>query len=212
MEQINLNRPELWPQPIPFAARAMAWALAALLVAMTGLYGYQQQLLAQQKSTLVQAEDAREQAQQDLKAAEKAHKDRRAALEDLRQRVADLQRRVALFEQAEATLNKRLAAAGSKGELARALGRARSGMSQVWLTRFLLDGVAPVRVRLEGRSLTPEAIPRYLRAVSQETVFRGGFFQDLTASPAKDEPGPNGERVLQFHSEAAFPIVTGAGQ
>lgn len=212
MEQINLNRPELWPQPTPFSARAMALALTALLVAVGGFYGYQLRLLGQQQAALAQAEEARDEAQQELKAAEKAHKDRRAALEDLRQGVADLQRRVALFERAEATLNRRLAAAGSKGELARALGRARSGMTDVWLTRFLLDGVAPVRVRLEGRSLNPEAIPRYLRAVGQEGVFRGGFFQDLTASPAKDESGGGDERVLRFHSEAVFPIVPGDGQ
>ena len=212
MEQINLNRPELWPQPTPFSARAMGLALAALLVALAGFYGYQLRLLGQQQTTLAQAEDARDQAQQALKAAEEAHKDRLAALEGLRQKVADLQRRVVLFQQAEATLNKRLAAAGSKGELARALGRARSGMRDVWLTRFLLDGVAPVRVRLEGRALAPEAIPRYLGAVSQQAVFQGGFFQDLAASPAKDKASPGDERVLKFHSEAAFPIVTEGGQ
>ncbi|MEF8793839.1 hypothetical protein [Thiohalorhabdus sp.] len=210
MEQINLNRPELWPRPTPFAARTMAVLLAVLVAALVGLYVYQSYRVDRQRQALQAAEDQRDRVQKELQAAEEAHRQRREQLEALRADVADLKERIAAFREAEQALRTRLEAAGSKGELVRALGRARAQQDGVWLTRFRLAGVNPVRLRLEGRADPPEAIPRYLQAVVAQKPYSGGSFRDLKANAPED--GPGGGEVLTFHSEAAFPVVQENGQ
>jgi|GEM_PF-7027356 len=206
MEQVNLNRPELWPQPTPFAARTMAVLLAFLVVAVGGLYGFQKHRLGLQREALARAEGQRDRVKNELQQAEKAHSRRLQALESLRQQVSGLRQEVAAFQEAERALARRLRAAGRKGELVRGLGRARAQQDGVWLTRFRLEGISPVGVRLAGKALRPEAIPRYLRAVSEQGGYRGGFFRDLKAN-APEDPGSREGEVLTFQSEAAFPMV-----
>lgn len=205
MEQINLNRPELWPRPTPFAARTMAVLLGVLIAVVAGLYAYQSHRVDRQRQALQQAEDRRDRVEGELKGAEEAHQERREQLEALRSEVAGLQERVATLREAERALRTRLKAAGSKGQLVRALGRARARQDGVWLTRFRLEGVNPVRLRLEGKGARPEAIPRYLQAVADQKPYRGGFFRDLNAQS-------DGDEVLSFHSEAVFPVVEEADQ
>lgn len=211
MEQINLNRAELWPQPTPFSARTMAVLLGLLLGLIGGLYGYQSYQVDRQRQALEQAQQQRDRVQKELEAAEKAQQERREKLKSLRGEVADLRKQVAAFEEAKRALKTRLEAAGSKGALVRALGQARSQQGGVWLRRFHLEGVDPVRVRLEGKAARPEAIPRYLRAVARQKPYQAGFFRDLDAEPATDNGGGT-EGVLTFHSEAAFPVVEEGGQ
>lgn len=209
MEQVNLNQAELWPRPTPFPARSMGVGVAALVVIIAGIYAYQTLLIDRQQAQLAALKGKREQVQRQVAQAEQANRERVASLEALRQEVADLQQRIGLFRRAGSVLNRRLASAGSKARLARGLGQARSGLTGVWLTRFRFDGVAPVTVRLEGRALNPELIPRYLQAVARQPAYNGGFFQDLKASEIEDQALPGDDPVLGFESEASFPVVTG---
>jgi len=207
MEQINLNRPELWPQPTPFAARTMALSLAALAVVLGLLYGFQVYRMQARQGELERARTERTQVKERMARVQAAHKQRRRTLADLRREVGDLRQRAAAFREAERTLSRRLRAAGRKGEQVRALGRARAEQGGLWLTRFVLTGVAPVKLRLEGKALRPEAIPRYLQAVAGQRPFRGGFFRDFKAA---SPDGDSGHRdILSFHSESSFPVVGG---
>lgn len=206
MEQVNLNRPDLWEQPVPFNARAMALALGLVVAVLAVVYGYQGYRLGQERAALERVEAEREQVRARLEEVKSSHQRRLQVLEGLRGDVSGLESRLAELRRAEATLSRRLRAAGRKGELVRGLGRARAEQDGVWLTRFRLTGVTPVTLRLEGRALDPELIPRYLQAVSDQAVYRGGFFRDLKASSPKQDGGaPPG--FLTFESEAAFPLI-----
>jgi septal ring factor EnvC (AmiA/AmiB activator) len=211
MEQINLNRPELWPQPTPFAARTMALVLGLVLAAVVAAYAYQGYRAAHQENALAAAEQERQRVRGELQGVEQAHAERRRALEALRGELSDLRQRVATFKRAERALTRRLQAAGSKGELVRALGRARAEQDGVWLTAFRLEGVSPVRLDLEGRALRPEAIPRYLQAVADEEPYRGGFFRDLLANASKGDRAGAGNDHLSFETRAEFPVVAEGG-
>ena len=206
MEQINLNRPELWPRPIPFSASAMALSLGARLAGLGALSAFQSLRLDDRRQALAAAEAQRDRLRAELREAQQASQSRQQGLERLRRQVAALQERQAAFRKAERELGQRLRATGRKGALVRGLGRARAEQGGVWLTGFGLEGVAPVTLRLEGRALQPEAIPRYLRAVAGQEGYRGGFFSDLTANT----PQPDGSRrdgILTFQSQATFPVV-----
>jgi len=206
VEQINLNRPELWPLPVPFPAGTMALLLALLVAGLGGLFAYQSWRVEGQRQVLADAQAQRDRIQDKLLKAEQAHKDRRQTLDRLREEVAQLRDRKAAFRQAQRELSQRLRAAGQKGELVRALGRARAEQEGVWLTSFDLQGVAPVRLSLEGRALRPEAIPRYLRAVAAQKAYRGGYFRGLKAD-TPEEKSSHGEGVLTFQSRATFPVI-----
>ncbi len=170
------------------------------------MYGYQSYRLGQQRAALERVEAERERVRAELEEVEAAHQQRLQVLEGLRGDISGLERRVAELRQAEVALSRRLRAAGRKGELVRALGRARAQQDGVWLTRFRLEGVTPVALRLEGRALDPELIPRYLQAVAGQEIYRGGFFRDLKAtSPAEKNGTPS--PYLTFESEAAFPLL-----
>ncbi|MFA9462304.1 hypothetical protein [Thiohalorhabdus methylotrophus] len=202
MQQINLNRPELWPKPTPFPARFMALALlAAGAVLGIGLAA----LEYRQEGAAARLEDARQERQRvqtHLNGLRQAHESRRGELSRLRKEVTELKDRTGTLRRARKAMERRLTAAGSKAELVRALGRARAGMPDIWLTRFALTGVDEVAVELEGRARIPESIPRYLQAVADQTVFRKGFFEDLSA----EAPEERTDGLLRFSSRTRFKL------
>ncbi len=58
------------------------------------------------------------------------------------------------------------------------VGLARQHEEGLWLTRIVLDAGGEV-IGLDGRSLSPEAVPGYLQRLSDETAFRGKAFGHL---------------------------------
>jgi Tfp pilus assembly protein PilN len=201
MRQINLNQPELWPRPIPFSARHMLLALAVLLGVGAAAYGTLHYRIASQQAALSQLEQERESVRAELESRREANRQRQQALERLEGKVDGLRSRLEAYRQGRRAMERRLAAAGKKTALVRGLGQARQGRPHVWLTRFRLAGVGEVDVTLEGRARVPESIPRYLQAVADQSAFRKGFFQDLSAR----EP-EGGDGRLQFSSKTRFTL------
>jgi len=202
MQQINLNQPELWPKPIPFNVRQMAVALVALIVAAGVVIGLLVYDVDRRRAVLAGLEEERDAVQKELAARKAAQKQRQRRLKRLEEEVATLQKRLSGYQQARQAMERRLAAAGKKAALVRGLGEARRGRPDVWLTRFQLNGVGEVDVTLEGRASVPEAIPQYLQAVADQSAFRKGFFQDLSAT----EPEKSPEEGLQFESRTRFSL------
>lgn len=211
MEQINLNRPEIWPERTPFRARSMAVALVLVVVGLGAAYVWAETRVARQRDALESVQAQRQQLQERLARVERKHEARQQSLEQLRSRTRDLQTRLASLRRAEKALGNRLRAAGRKAELVRSLGRARSLQGGIWLTRFRLQGVTEVSLRVEGRALRPEAVPRYLEAITAQKPYGKGYFQDIDARLPKGGEQADRQGVLHFQSEARFPLQDGKG-
>lgn len=207
MEQINLNRPEIWPRRVPFPARAMATGLLIVVAALVLGYGYLARQAAGQRAELEEVRRERDRAQKRLESLTERHQANRSELDVLRDRVDELQSRIGSLRRARRALGTRLKAAGGKAELVRSLGRARAKQDGVWLTRFRLQGPADVVLRLEGRSLRPEAVPRYLEAITAQEPYRKGFFEDFQAEIPEGDSRDGEDEVLEFHTEARFPLA-----
>jgi len=212
MEQINLNRPEIWPQRTPFPARAMATGLLIVVAVLALGYRYLGRQVAQQRTQLEEVRAQRDQAQQRLEEIQTRHRANQEQLDELRSRIDGLEDRIGSLRRARQVLGNRLKAAGGKAELVRSLGRARAKQNGVWLTRFRLQGPADVVLKLEGRSLRPEAVPRYLEAITAQAPYRKGFFEDFQAEVPKGDSQNGNDRVLTFHTEARFPLAGQKGQ
>lgn len=67
-------------------------------------------------------------------------------------------------------------------------GLARQSVEGMWLRRIVL-GAGGAKVTLEGRTLRPELVPRYLQQLAREEVFAGLEFTRLQLTRADDRPG-----------------------
>ncbi|MFP4561289.1 MAG: hypothetical protein ACLFQ3_08195 [Thiohalorhabdus sp.] len=202
MRQINLNKPEFWPRPAPFAARRMAQALAGVVVLLTAGLATVLSLAHLQRQDLEAAREERAAVREELAPLREARQDRRAELDRLRDEIASLQEELSSFRAAREALRDRLRATGNKAALMRDLGLARAEISDLWLTRFRLEGVEEVALVLEGQATTPELIPRYLQAVADRVGFPGGEFRNLSAQSLDGRDGD----LLEFTADTRFPL------
>ncbi|KPV40193.1 hypothetical protein AN478_08665 [Thiohalorhabdus denitrificans] len=209
MRQINLNKAELWPRPVPFAARRMAQAglvLAALVGVVLGGAVY---LVEMQGEAREEAQAERAEAEARLAPLREAMRERRAELDRLQEGNRSLEGELRSFRRARSALEGRLRATGHKAALVRDLGMASSGLQDLWLTRFRLNGVEEVAMELEGQARTPESIPRYLQAVADRIGFPGGDFRELSAHSLENGGGAGG--LLEFTAHTRFPFNGGEG-
>ncbi len=199
-QYINLLNPALRPRREALSANALAVSLAVVFAALLGLQSF-----TRQRADALEAESkqlsAQSKAEQEaLTAAEKA-----ASESKLDARLATA------LEEARDELRKRETAmkalsGGMVGntegfsELFRAL--ARQSMNGLWLTGFTLSGTG-ADMLLQGRTLSAELVPAYIRRLNAEPAFQGRSFASLSIAQGVAAPAAGGQGQQRPQGPAA---------
>lgn len=184
-QQINLLNLAFRKKRELFTALMLVQAVAALLVLMLAVYGYQYR---QVQALAKQAKDGSAQLE-----ASRARLVKAAAEHAPRPKDADLEKRVTALELQlkgeEAVLE--VLQSGSLGNTQGYSGYmrafARQSMNGLWLTEFSIRG-AGREMALGGRTLRPELVTAYIQRLNQEAVMQGHIFAALEIQRPKTEP------------------------
>jgi len=196
----NLYRSDLRPRPerLGLATALWVWLLALAVLALAGLPDHQK--AARQRLANVALEQR--QAQQQVQIAELE----RAVLElgdeaSLRATLADLEQRVAAEHALLGLLRAGALSASAPSGYLRATAAAR--VDGLWLETLHLAG-SGASLELAGRCLSPERLPEYLQALSQQPAFAGYRFvqyqleRPLRPPPTAASPAPVAEEFLPW--------------
>jgi len=204
-QQINLFNPAFRKQREWLSASMLVQALAALVLIMVVVYGYQYRQVAlldkQIKSGATSL--AQEQASLVKVAAEHAPRQRDAALE---KRVADMEQQLKGEEEVLEVLQS-----GSLGNTQGYSGYmrafARQTVNGLWLTEFGIKG-AGKEMLLGGRTLRPELVPAYIQRLNQEAATQGRDFAALEIQRPKAETASK-DRPLKVPNYLEFRLHSG---
>jgi hypothetical protein len=184
-QQINLFNSAFRKQREWFSALMLAQALAALVLVMVGVYGYQyrQVMLLEKQVQTGAASLSQEQARLVKVAAEHAPRQKSAALE------MQAQEKEQQLKGEEAVLE--VLQGGSLGNTQGYSGYmrafARQTVNGLWLTEFAIKG-AGREMLLGGRTLRPELVPAYVQRLNREPATQGRDFAALEMQRPKAEP------------------------
>lgn len=219
-QQINLVNPALRKKREWVTARnivmACAMAVAVLLLLLV--------LIERQADQLMNEARAAEDALQSEQARLAAFKQQLAALQPdarLAQELAQAEQMLAQRKEIVATL-KGGAIGKTEGfsEYMRAF--ARQSVNGLWLTGFSISAGGN-ELEINGRTLSPESVPSYIRRLNGEKVVSGRSFaaldmrsvaEDPTAKPAADagakpnaEPAKQAARFIEFSLMSSEPAA-----
>lgn len=191
-QQVNLYTAELRPRKQRLKASTLLILLALVVLATAAFRGlgyWQNQKLEQQVAQVErqnsQLRDANEAMARQIDARKPDPE-----LEKALQRVTDtLSRRQRLLQQVE-----NLATNNHSGFSSRMAALARQVPGELWLTGLTLQS-SPERLRLTGRTRSPERVPLYLEQLGSEPIFAGQTFQDFELNRPDDEDEERGDWV-----------------
>jgi hypothetical protein len=205
-QQINLFNPAFSKQRELFTASMLVRALAALVLVIVSVYGYQyRQVMLLDKQIKTGATSlTQEQARLVKVAAEHAPRQKDAALE---KRVAEMEQQLKGEEEVlEVLQSGRLGNTQGYSGYMRAF--ARQTVNGLWLTEFGIKG-AGKEMLLGGRTLRPELVPAYIQRLNQEVAMQGRDFAALEMqrpkmeSASKDKP-LKVQNYLEFRLHSGF--------
>ncbi len=173
-QQINLYRPIFRKQEKKFSAKAMLQAGAAMVIGIAVLYGV----------LFWQVSGARE----ELRQAEKRHAEATTKLETVTRqfapaagttsaadRLAQLEQEIAARRRVQEVLNRGLFV-NKRGYSDYLLALARQHVDGVWITSVAITG-AGEDMKLQGRTVDPVRVPRYVQRLSAESTLAGKEFE-----------------------------------
>lgn len=204
-QQINLFNPAFRKQRELFTALMLVQALAALVLVMISVYGYQyrQVTLLDKQIKTGAASLTQEQARLVKMAAEHAPRQKDAVLE---KRAAEMEQQL----KGEETVLEVLQS-GSLGNTQGYSGYmrafARQTVNGLWLTEFGIKG-AGKEMFLGGRTLRPELVPAYIQRLNQETATQGRDFAALEIQRPKMEPASK-DKLLKVPNYLEFRLHSG---
>jgi hypothetical protein len=204
-QQINLFNPAFRRQREWFSASSLVKALAALVLVMVVVYGYQyRQVMLLDKQIKTGATSlAQEQARLVKVAAEHAPRQRDAALE---KRVADMEQQLT-GEEAVLEVLQNGSLGNTQGYSGYMRAFARQTVNGLWLTEFGIKG-AGKEMLLGGRTLRPELVPAYIQRLNQEAATQGRDFAALEIQRPKVEPASK-DRPLKVPNYLEFRLHSG---
>lgn len=185
-QHINLYNPALLPRRHLLSARNLGLAMV-LLAGVAGAAGWHAWAGAdRQAASTAQGRQALEQERQRLAQLVKAR--------NQRQPDAGLAAELKQAEQLLAT-RQALELALSAGDAAMTDGFsehfrafARQTMEGVWLVGFSIDGASGA-MEIDGRAVSPELVPVYIRRLTDEPAFQGRSFAALDVKSIDPPPG-----------------------
>jgi hypothetical protein len=207
-QQINLLNPAFRRQREWFTSRMLVQALAALVLIMAGVYGYQYRQVALLNAHIKNGITTLEQDQARLAkvAAEHAPRHKNAALE---MRVVEMEQQLKGEEAVLAVLQS-----GSLGNTEGYSGYmrafARQTVNGLWLTEFGIKG-AGKEMHLGGRTLRPELVPAYIQRLNQEAATQGRAFAALEIQQPKEETA-SGDKQPKVPNYLEFRLHSSIGE
>jgi hypothetical protein len=204
-QQINLFNPAFSKQRELFTASMLVRALAALVLVIVSVYGYQyRQVMLLDKQIKTGATSlTQEQARLVKVAAEHAPRQKDAALE---KRVAEMEQQLKGEEEVlEVLQSGRLGNTQGYSGYMRAF--ARQTVNGLWLTEFGIKG-AGKEMLLGGRTLRPELVPAYIQRLNQEVAMQGRDFAALEMQRPKLEPASK-DKPLKVPNYLEFRLHSG---
>lgn len=195
IQQINLYRPIFRKQEKKFSAMAMLQAGSAILagvVVILGLMMWQVHGLRQEVS----------QVDKQLLAANKRLEDASknfgpgAKSKSLEDEVANLEKQVAARLRVRDLLTRGLFS-NTSGYSDYLVAFARQHVPGIWLTGFDITG-AGEDMRLQGRTVNPAQVPRYMQRLSGEEVLAGREFQVFVMSRPEKKDGQPEQPYVEF--------------
>lgn len=204
-QQINLFNPAFSKQSELFTALMLVQALAALVLVMISVYGYQyrQVTLLDKQIKNGAASLTQEQARLVKMAAEHAPRQKDAALE---KRVADMGQQLK-GEEAVLEVLQSGSLGNTQGYSGYMRAFARQTVNGLWLTEFGIKG-AGKEMFLGGRTLRPELVPAYIQRLNQETATQGRDFAALEIQRPKMEPASK-DKLLKVPNYLEFRLHSG---
>lgn len=190
-QQINLYRPIFRKQQKKFSSLAMLQAGGAVVVGIAALYGVMLWQASAARSELKQVERQLAIASKRLQeASQKFGPGAKSQL--LEDQVTQLEKQVAARLQVRELLSRGLFS-NTTGFSEFFVAFARQHVNGVWLTGFDIVG-AGESMRLQGRTVDPAQVPRYVQRLSAERSLAGREFQVFTLS----RPEPTGEERQSY--------------
>jgi hypothetical protein len=198
-QQINLYQPILRKQRQIFSAATMAQALGVVTAALLAIYAYASVNVAALEAEVAAPADRETSLTTQLTRMDPAlGASRRTELEA---EVARLNATLEGQDKLIAELRKQPLgdAAGFSSYLA-ALGRQRT--PELWLTALAINGGTGA-VELEGRSLRPEMVPKYMQRLGKEVALAAQRFDRFEI----ERDAENGEAKFRATSRAALSVA-----
>jgi len=207
MRYINLVNPEFRKRREPLSLLTLAVAIGAAIVVLAGGHYFASQRADGIQRQLADVESQVRAERDKVLAAGKvlaAKPDPKLVAEVEATRAALQARQAALAELAGGALGD------TEGFSEQFQAFARQSQSGLWLTGFTLSG-AGREILIQGRALSPELIPAYIRRLGNEPAFRGKSFASLSIEEGKAEaaarPAPSPPAGTAPSSVARVPFV-----
>jgi hypothetical protein len=210
-QQINLYQPILREEHKVFGASTAVRAGAAILVTLLCIWGYGAYKVQRLQTTAETLREQRDRQDQTLVEAGEIGV-ARASPTEITARVKEADAEVAARTRALELL--RTGAAGrTTGFAERLEALARRHLDGVWIDRMALSG-ATDSMSLDGATVDPDLVPRYLQSLAQESVLSGARFDQLVIErpvgkdkgAVKDEK--NAPSHIRFHAQSlGAPVV-----
>jgi len=194
IQQINLFDPALRKRQIVLTAARVVMCCAVTVVAVVGLWFYEQQVIAGLKAELATA--------QNLLAAQRSHIERISATRKTQTKDTTLESEIGRLE-AELDLARTQMETLEGGAAGDAQGFAeylrafsRQSVEGLWLTG--VDIFAGGEITVRGRTLNPALVPDYIQRLDREQALRGRSFAALEMGQPARAPSPApGQKVQQ---------------
>lgn len=173
-QQINLYRPIFRKQEKKFSARAMLQAGAVMLVGIIALYAVLWWQVEGLRSELRRAERRHADVSARLQAVTEKFGARNPS-QALLERAAQIEQEIAAGRRVQQLLERQLFT-NTRGYADYFLAFARQHVPGVWLTGFTIHG-AGEEMTLQGNTIDPVQVPRFVQRLSAESVLAGKEFQ-----------------------------------
>lgn len=196
-QQVNLYQPILRRERRVFSAQAMLIALAVAAFGLALIYGYGRWQVGALEERLDHLAAQRESARARLAKLDRALPPGQQS-ELLKQEIARVERQLEAQRRLLGAV-ERGALGNARGFSAHLEGLARQRVQGLWLTALRI-GEGGRSVRLDGRTLAPERVPKLVQQLSAERAFAGLHFNALRME-RPDEPSAPVDFVLATAAE-----------
>jgi Tfp pilus assembly protein PilN len=209
-QQINLLQPPFRRTQQTFSTATMLRAALAVLVGVALLYGISYWQVARQRSDLraIESQSAALAKRVDELSRKVKPRDKDRQLEE---EVARAEREVAALTNVRQVVQDKMLA-NTRGFSRYLVALARQHVAGVWLTGLDITG-AGESVRLEGRTIAPDLVLRYIQRLAVEQPLAGTEFQVFQMlRPTKDKDSKELAPYVEFQIGTAAKRAPEAGK
>ncbi len=185
-QQVNLYQPMFRKQEKKFSAKAMLQSMAVTVVGIAALFAWTQWRVIALKSESARADQQQAAATKRLSEVTQQFGGKIVVKVTVDEEIARLEQRVAAQQQIREILNRGLFT-NTQGFSGYFAAFARQHSPEVWLTGFNILGAAD-QMTLQGRSSSPEAVPRYVQKLAAERRLAGIEFQVFQMTRSDADP------------------------